>query len=202
MRALFTGWGKADFKPAGWIFGTGALFTVLGILALSLPVLSTLAISLSVATLLCVAGSAYLVQSFRLYRGRESAIRLFKSILAIAVGFLIWQYPGGGMLGIALALSVYLFIGGAFQWNQATEMRPAKGWGLRAISALVSFLMGIALLVTFPFSALWMPGALFGIDLIIAGIAMIGLASSERSKKKPQTEKARPEKVVDFYDAA
>lgn len=194
MRALFMDWGKADFRW-GWILGTGALFTIIGTIALSLPVLSTLAISLSLATLLVVGGSAYLLKSF-------TTARFFKSLLAIVSGFLIWRYPGGGMLGIAIALSFYFLVGGAFQWNLATSMRPHKGWGIGAISALVSFLMGIALLVTFPFSALWMPGALLGIDLIISGIAIVGFSISIKMRKKSQTEKVPQQKAVEFYDAA
>lgn len=204
MRVLFTNWGKSDFKLRGqwgWVFGTGLLFILLGGVALALPVLSTLAISLSVATLLIVGGSAYLVQSFRMASGRSTTTRFLLSIVSISTGFLIWRYPAGGMLAIAIALSFYFFIGGAFQWNLATSMRPHKGWGLGVVSALASFFMGIALLVTFPLSTLWMPGALLGIDIIISGIAMVGFSLSLRSKKIHEV-KAPPVEVKDFRDAA
>lgn len=196
MRTLFAWWGKSEFKPVssrevvllskewGWIFAAGLFFMVLGAVALATPAYTTLAISLTIATLLIIGGSAYLFQAIKLRGHRGTPIRLLQSALSLITGLLIWRYPGGGMLGVAIGLSFYFFLGGAFQWSLATAMRPHSGWGLGIVGALASFLLGGMLLFTFPFSAIWLPGAFLGIDLIISGSAMIGFSVSVRAAGK------------------
>ncbi len=92
----------------------------------------------------------------------------------------MFRYPDTGMLGISLALSFYFLLAATAKWIVYMSVRPAKGWGWGLASSMMSFALGVLIIVTFPFSALWVPGTLLGIDLIIAGAVMIGASFSVR----------------------
>ena len=48
------------------------------------------------------------------------------------------------------------------------------------LNSIVSFTLGVILLIQFPVSALWAPGLFLGADLLVTGIAMIALSFALR----------------------
>jgi uncharacterized membrane protein HdeD (DUF308 family) len=97
-------------------------------------------------------------------------------VVALAAGIVILRFPDAGMLGIAIVLTFYFTMSAAAKWVLALGMRPHRGWIWAFLSATASFLLGMYIIMTFPFSALWLPGFLLGIDLIILGSSLIGFS--------------------------
>jgi aquaporin Z len=160
----------------GWILATGIVYVLLGFWAISLPVASTVGLTIGLAAVLIVGGIVRLVQAIRLRHRHGMALRFFQSALAIVVGGLMLRYPSGGMMFIALSLSFYFFTSAVTQWIFFSAAKPYQGrwWGIA--SSIVSFILGVFIILTFPFSALWVPGTFLGIDLIFAGAGMMGFS--------------------------
>lgn len=162
----------------GWLMVTGLLFVLLGMTALFSPVATTVGLTFAIASLLLAAGAVLLVQAFRLRGHHGAGVRFIQAALAVVAGLMIFFYPIGGMSGIALVLAFYFFISSALHWILSSLMEPfqVRVWG--RISAVASFLLGVYIIFSFPFSALWVPGALLGVDLVFNGIGLIGFSLS------------------------
>jgi len=163
-----------------WVLITGIVYILLGFFAISVPVASTIGVTYGLAAVLIVGGIIHFVHAVQLRHGRGGITRFFQSIIAVVTGLLMALYPGAGMQGVALALSFYFFLGAAANWILYFAMRPHRGWGWGIASSILSFALGVYILWTFPFSALWIPGTLLGIDLVMAGSMMIGFSLSIR----------------------
>lgn len=180
----------------GWLLATGIVYIVLGIAAFSLPIASTVGLTFGLAILLLVGGIIHLIHAVELRHESGGAPRFFHSIVSIVAGFLMFRYPGGGMLGVAIALSFYFFVGAASQWILASAMRPHKGWGWGILGAAASFVLGVYIIVTFPFSALWVPGTLLGINLVFVGVSMIGFSFTARKAHRDSLTHAPEERPL------
>lgn len=159
-----------------WIFVGGLLFVVLGFVAFALPVATTIGVTFGIAGIILASGVVQLVQAIKLRRRHGGVMRFFQAVLSLVVGGVVLRYPGAGMVGIALALSFYFFIRAALQWILFSAMQPFEGRGWILASSIISFWLGTIVILTLPLSALWVPGLLVGIDLVIAGGTMIGFA--------------------------
>lgn len=181
----------ASFKKHwAWMLVAGVLYVLLGVLAFSMPVASTVGLTLFISSLLLAGGIILFVQAFRMRHEIGSATRFVQSLIAIVAGGVMLRYPNAGMMGVALMLSFYFFINAAAHWILASSLRPIKGLNWGYFSAACSFLLGVYILATFPFSALWIPGTLLGIDLIFAGCTMIVFSMSIRRgiKETPRSK--------------
>jgi len=164
-----------------WFFVVGLIYVALGAAAFSMPVTSTVTLTFALSAMLIVGGIALLVQAIQLRHRHGAIARFLRSLITLVAGGLMFRYPGGGMLGIALLLSFYFFMSGAVQANIAFSLRPHRGWGWTLLSSACSFALGIYIVATFPFSAIWVPGLLLGVDLVVAGFAMIAFAFAAHS---------------------
>jgi uncharacterized membrane protein HdeD (DUF308 family) len=165
---------KINDKSWKWSFTIGLLIIVVGVFSITMPVVSTVGLTYGLATVLIISGVLHLIHSLKL--------KPVHSIVAIVIGLLMLRFPGQGMLGIAYALSFYFFIRAATLWLffYYLTRNPYRTWGL--LTAVLSFALGVFIILTFPFSALWIPGVVLGIDLIFSGTTMIGSAISTRKR--------------------
>lgn len=171
-------------KAWGWLFTTGLILFILGAFALTMPFATTLGVTFAFAGLLVVGGVIHLINAIKFRFRRGSVLRFLQSIISIVTGALIFRYPDGGMLGIAFALSYYFFIQAAFQWIFYYSFKPESGWGWGMTGSILSFFCGVFIILTFPFSAMWVPGLILGVDFMFAGSMLVGLAFSSRKISK------------------
>lgn len=159
---------------------TGIVLIALGIGALFAPVLSTVSLTLAVGAFMVARGIIQLIHAVQIRKEPGTGMRFAQAFLALVVGAAILMFPVGGMFGIAFALAFYFFANGALTWTVASALplANARFWG--RLSSVASFVLGVYIIFTFPFSAFWVPGTLLGIDLIFGGTGLIGVAMSGR----------------------
>ncbi|MGE0632798.1 MAG: HdeD family acid-resistance protein [Pseudobdellovibrionaceae bacterium] len=168
----------------GWMMAAGIGYVILGVIAFSLPVLTTVGLTLAVACLLLASGVVQTVHAIRLRKERGAVTRFFQSLLALIAGVLMLRFPGEGILTLALILSFYFIVSGTAQWMLAMALRPEKLWMWGLVSSICSFALGLYMVFTFPFSAIWIPGVLLAVDLVISGAMLVGLSWSVRKIHK------------------
>lgn len=169
----------------GWIAVIGLGYILLGVLAVALPVWSTVGLTFVLAGLFIAGGLVKFVQAMRLRHHLGSASRFFHSLLALVIGsFIAWR-PNIGMLGISLTLSFYFFTAAILQWRFAHVMLKSSLRNWRYLSAISSFAIAVYIIVMFPLSALWVPGLLLGIGFLSEGAGLVGIAIALRQRDRP-----------------
>ena len=178
MRALGVEAGRNGWVL--WVLGIAAI--VAGAIALAMPLIASLAANTVVAAMLLASGAVGLVTSFRRRDGGAIAIAFALSALAVATGVVMLLAPLAGITALSLLIVAYfLASGGARIWYglKHGEMR-GRGWLIAA--GVLSVVLALMLWLGFPGSALWLPGVLLAIDLIVYGVVMISLAAFGKPK--------------------
>lgn len=171
----------------GWLLVAGIAYTLLGMIAFSTPIASTVALTFVVAGLLVARGIVHLFEAFKLSKEQGAMMRFLQSLLSLACGAFIFLYPKLGMIGISLTLGFYFIIAGVMQWMLSAAMSSrTRLWGYA--SSIVSILIGFYIVFSFPLSAAWVPGKLLAIELFFTGASLIGFAFTVRKAGEKTTE--------------
>lgn len=153
-----------------------ALFILLGVLAIFLPVVFTMAINVILGWLLILAG---LVQGVSVIQNRDLpgyASRLVMSILALVFGLFLILAPVAGIVTITALLATYLVIEGVIKMMMAMRLREEYSrWFIILLSGLVAFGLGLVLFAGLPAAAFWALGLFLGVNLLFFGLALIAL---------------------------
>lgn len=161
-----------------WTWAWGILLIVLGILAMSFAVFTTLLSVIFIGALLFVSGLIIFVDACMGWWKRWSAffIQVCVAILYIAAGSIIMQNPIMASVTLTLLLSAfYIGIGVARILHSYPAYIPQRKW--RLTSGIVTLVLGLLILVNWPGASLWLIGLFIGIDLIFAGWAYLMLGS-------------------------
>lgn len=161
----------------------GILFLILGILAIALPQITTLAIELFIGWILLIGG---VVQFVRTVASRGSSgywPSLVGSIFTIVIGFLLIAYPLTGIITLTLLLTIFFFIDGISKIAFALRHREVARWGWLLVSGIISFLLAFIILSGWPLTATWVIGLLVGINMLFLGITLLALTA-----KTPDTK--------------
>lgn len=159
-------------KNWGWVLAAGIGYVIIGLIAFRWPVSSTVGLTFVLGVIFLVAGIVQGIHAFQIRKEAGTFWRLLESIAALAAGILMLRYPAAGMLGITIVLAFYFLVGAATKFVLAFDMRPLKGWVWVLLSAASSLILGIYILAAFPVSALWVPGFILGVDLVIEGLSL------------------------------
>lgn len=179
--ATATAVGHEIKRSAGMLTFFGILMVIFGILALGSPFIAGLAVVWYFGVMLLVGGIFRVIFAFK-------AQSLGAGIWAILIGFLT-LFAGLVMLGrplmslavMTLILAVYFLIEGISQIIYAFQVRPEIGWGWALVGGIISLALGIMIWRAYPEPATWLIGVLFGIHLLFAGLAMLGIGAAARA---------------------
>src|SRR5262245_20594348 len=80
----------------GWFFALGVLLLVLGVFALGLSLLVTLASVVLFGWVLCVSGIGHLAHAFRTHGWRGVSLHLVTGLLDLVIGVMLVLHPAAG----------------------------------------------------------------------------------------------------------
>ncbi len=156
----------------GFLWG-GIIMIVLGIAAVLMPLLSSLVVELLIGGLLTVSGVVAVAGALSL-RGTGLFIwELVSGLITLAAGLLMLFFPLEGLIALTVLLAVILVLTGAAQLAFSLWARPASGWVWGLLSAVVSIVLGVYILVALPAASAVILGLLVGIDFISTGTALV-----------------------------
>ena len=158
----------------------GIIMIALGIVAVLMPLLSSLVIEMFIGGLLTISGGVAVIGSFSLRGTGLFLWELVAGLITLAAGLLMLVFPLHGLIALTVLVAVILVLTGAAQMAFALWVRPAQGWAWGLISAVISLLLGIVILVALPEASAVILGLLVGIDFISTGTALVLLARSAR----------------------
>jgi uncharacterized membrane protein HdeD (DUF308 family) len=157
----------------GWFVGLGVVLLLLGVFALGDAVAVTLISTVFIGAMLMVGGVFQVVHAFMVKTWSSFLMNLTGGVLYAIGGVLIMEEPVQGAVVITLFLIVAIVVGGILRIVIALRHREMRSWWLIVLSGLVSFLIGMLLYASLPWSGLWVLGTLVGIELIVQGITWL-----------------------------
>ena len=156
----------------------GILFTLLGLLAIALPVASTIAMELFVGWLLLIGGVFQIYRSFKFLQKTEFYLTLLSGILNIALGILFIAYPSAGLLSLTFLLIFFFLFQGISKIILGIRLRHLTNWFWLIFSGIISIIMAAIIWSGWPATAFWVIGLLVGINMLFFGISLLVLAST------------------------
>ena len=174
--------GRALHEHSGLFLAEGIILVILGLLAIVVPPLASLAVTLVIGWLFVISGIAGLVMTFMARRAPGFWWALLSAVIALVAGaFLLWQ-PLVGVLSLTYVLIAFFLIDGVLSIFLSIEHRRelVGRWGWILLSGVVDLIIAGIILAGLPGTAAWALGLLVGIDLVFGGTALIMVALAAR----------------------
>jgi uncharacterized membrane protein HdeD (DUF308 family) len=160
----------------------GLVLVVLGLLAIVLPPIATLAVEILFGWLFLISGIVGLITSFWMRQAPGFWWALLSAVLGIAAGLVLLAWPVSGVVSLTLVLIVFFAIEGIASIMYALEhKRELSGrWFWMLASGIVDLIVAAIILAGLPGSAAWAIGLLVGINMVFGGTALIMMAMHAR----------------------
>jgi uncharacterized membrane protein HdeD (DUF308 family) len=174
--------GRALHEHSGLFLAEGIILVILGVLAIVVPPLATLAVTILIGWLFVISGIAGVIMTFMARRAPGFWWALLSAVIALVAGaFLLWQ-PLVGVLSLTYVLIAFFLIDGVLSIFLSIEHRRelVGRWGWILLSGVVDLIIAGIILAGLPGTAAWALGLLVGIDLVFGGTALIMVALAAR----------------------
>ena len=160
----------------------GAILLVLGLVAVMVPMVATVAVGIIVGWLILVSGIVGLVTTFYMRRAPGFWWSLFSALIGTAAGVVLLLWPLNGALSLTLILTVFLAFEGVVSIMYAFDHRRELSgrWGMMLLSGIVDLILAGFIFSGLPGTAAWAIGLLVGINLVFGGSAVVAMALHAR----------------------
>jgi len=162
----------------GWVLVFGVALSLLGVLALAMPGITSMSLSVMIGLLMLASGIFNLIESVKVSGAGHRVGYFVISLLSMAGAAILILFPGVGAFALSLMIGFYLLGIGGTRISMALVHRPQTGWGWVFTSGVISLLLGAWMVVTIPATGFVLPGIFFGIELMVAGLTSIAVAFS------------------------
>jgi uncharacterized membrane protein HdeD (DUF308 family) len=161
----------------------GIVLVVLGVLAIVVPQVATLAVAIFLGWLFLISGVAGLVTTFMARHAPGFWWSLISAVLAIAAGLVLLARPVVGAVSLTLLLIVFFVIEGVASIMYALEHKKDMSgqWGWMLISGIIDLVLAVMIWAGLPTTAEWALGLLVGINMVFGGTALIAMAMHARN---------------------
>ena len=160
----------------------GIVMILLGLIAVALPNIATLAIAIFIGWLFLVGG---VVRALSVWRARAApgfGWSLATALLAIALGLILVLRPLEGVLTLTIVLIALFVIEGVAAIVIALEYRRhIRQWGWTLINGIVDLILAYLIFAGWPSTAAWAIGLLVGINMMFLGLSLTMTALAGRA---------------------
>ena len=161
----------------------GILLAILGIAAVIVPQVASLAVAILLGWLFLIMGIGGLVVT---YWAREMPgfwWSLISAALAVLAGGVLLAQPMQSVLTLTIVVGAYFLAEGVATIMYALEHRKELSgrWSWLLVAGLMDILIAFFIIAGLPGSAEWAIGLLVGINLLFGGATLIGMALAARN---------------------
>ena len=153
----------------------GILLVVLGLAAMIVPPLASLAVTIFLGWMFLISGIAGLALTYWARQMPGFWWSLLSAALAVLAGIVLLAQPVEGILTLTIVVGAYFLAEGVATIMYALEHRRelSQRWSWMLVAGLI--------IAALPGSALWAVGLLVGINLLFGGASLIGMALAARN---------------------
>jgi uncharacterized membrane protein HdeD (DUF308 family) len=161
----------------------GIILVVLGVLAIIIPPIATIAVTIFLCWLFLISGIVGLVTTFWARHAPGFWWSLLSAVVAIAAGIVLLGWPVPGAVSLTLLLIVFFIIEGVLSIMYALEHKKELSgrWGWMLASGIIDLILAAIIWAGLPGTAAWALGLLVGINMLFGGSAMIAMALHART---------------------
>lgn len=161
----------------------GIVLALLGLAAIVIPPLASLAVTIFLGWMFLVSGIAGLAATYWARQMPGFWWSLISAVLAIGAGVILLARPVQGTLTLTVVVGAYFVAEGLATIMYALEHRRelSRRWSWMLVAGLMDIVISFFIIAGLPGSALWAIGLLVGINLLIGGTALIGMALAARN---------------------
>jgi uncharacterized membrane protein HdeD (DUF308 family) len=161
----------------------GILLAILGLAAMIVPPLASLAVTIFLGWLFLISGIGGLIVTFWARQMPGFWWSLISAVLAIAAGIILLARPIQGVLTLTIVVGAYFLAEGVATIMYALEHRRELSgrWSWLLVGGLMDILIAFLVISGLPGSAEWAIGLLVGINLLFGGATLIGMALAARN---------------------
>jgi uncharacterized membrane protein HdeD (DUF308 family) len=167
----------------------GILFVILGLAAIIVPAVASLAITIFLAWLFLVSGAFGLAMTIWERHMPGFWWSLLSALLALGAGIALLVRPVQGTLTLTIIVGAYFLAEGVFTIMYALAHRRdlSERWGWLLASGVVDLILAGLIIAGLPGSAVWAIGLLVGIDMLFGGASLISMALAARDADRLRT---------------
>jgi uncharacterized membrane protein HdeD (DUF308 family) len=160
----------------------GIVLVVLGILAMLIPQIASLAVAIFLGWLFLISGVAGLITTFMARHAPGFWWSLLSAVLAVAAGLVLLARPVVGVVSLTLLLIVFFIIEGVVSIMYAIEHKKESSgqWAWMLVSGIIDLVLAAMIWAGLPTTAEWALGLLVGINMLFGGAALIAMALHAR----------------------
>jgi uncharacterized membrane protein HdeD (DUF308 family) len=161
----------------------GIILLILGLLAIIVPPIATLAVEILIGWILLASGVVGLISTFRMRGAPGFGWSLISALIGIAAGVILLVWPLSGVVSLTLVLSIFLLFEGIASIMLALgHRREFSGrWAMLLFSGIIDIILAAIIFAGLPGTAAWAIGLLVGINLVVGGCALISMALHARA---------------------
>ncbi|MDE2379586.1 HdeD family acid-resistance protein [Bradyrhizobium sp.] len=161
----------------------GILLAVLGVAALIVPPLASLAITIFLGWMFLISGIGGLIVTFWARNMPGFWWSLISAALAVLAGGVLLARPAQAVLTLTIVVGAYFLAEGVatimYALEHRRELTGRSSW--LVISGIVDIAISFMVITGLPSSAEWAIGILVGINLLFGGATLIGMAMAARN---------------------
>jgi uncharacterized membrane protein HdeD (DUF308 family) len=171
----------------------GIVLAILGLAAMIVPPLASLAVTIFLGWMFLVSGVAGLIVTFWARQMPGFWWSLISAALALLAGLVLLFRPVQGTLTLTIVVGAYFLAEGVATIMYALEHRRelSQRWGWMLTAGLMDIIVAGIIIAGLPGSALWAIGLLVGINLMFGGATLIGMALAARNPKSVRLPRSR-----------
>jgi len=176
---------------SAWSIVWGILMFICGLIAIALPLISSIGIVIVLAWVILFAGLSHLVFAFH-SRGVGNVLwQILLAVLYVVAGIYLLIHPLLGVVSLTLVLAVFLALEGIVEIALYFGLRGVQHSGWVLLDGVITLILGILIWRQWPSSSVWVIGTLIGISLIFSGISrvMLSLAARRAAPLRPPPER-------------
>jgi uncharacterized membrane protein HdeD (DUF308 family) len=164
----------------------GLVLLALGVTAIIVPPLATVAVEILIGWLVLASGIVGLAMTLRVRGAPGFGWSLLSAAVGIVAGIVLLAWPLSGALSLTVVLTVFLALEGIVSIMYALDHRRERSprWSFMLVSGIVDLVLAGLIFSGLPATAAWAIGLLVGINLTFGGSALIAMAL--RARAAPQ----------------
>ena len=172
-------------KHSGKLITIGVLLVICGMLGLIAETAFSYA-SISILGAVAFFGGVFMaIHAFQSKGWKTFLIQSLFAALYIGLGIFVWMAPLAALEGLTIWLAALFLVTGVLRIIAAIQNGSGGSMLWPALSGVLTIILGVMILNSWPEGSTWVPGLLFAIELLLQGWALvfIGLAIKRASQK-------------------
>ena len=160
----------------GWSMVWGLIMFMCGLLAIALPLATSIGIVIVLGWLILLSAVAHLIFAF--HSGSIGGV-IWKLLLAVFygfIGFYMVTHPILGVATVTIVLAIFLFCEGVVEIAFYFHIRRAANALWVLFDGIVTLILGYLIWAHWPSNSDWVLGTLIGISLMFSGISRFMLS--------------------------